>query len=142
MERRAQTRGRVPKKLYTSQFLKSTQTRIGTGTLSSVVRISNETGVPPPQVALSWIADRPSVIAPIVGARTVEHLRSNLGAAELTLSKDATEALEKVSRPQPGGYPYGLFGRWQRGRALQDGIGAPPSPAVGSANTLGKKSNG
>ncbi len=98
--------------------------------------------MPPAQVALSWIADRPSVLAPIVGARTVEHLRSNLGAAELTLDKDATEALEKVSRPQPGGYPYGLFGQWQRGRALQDGNDAPPSPAVGSTNTLGKKING
>ncbi len=56
--------------------------------------------MPPAQVALSWIADRPSVVAPIVGARTVEHLRSNLGAADLILDKDATEALEKVSRPQ------------------------------------------
>jgi hypothetical protein len=48
---------------------------------------------------LSWIADRPSVIAPIVGARTVEHLRNNLGAAELTLNDETTAALEKVSAP-------------------------------------------
>jgi len=82
-------------------------------------------GVPPAQVALSWIADRPSVIAPIIGARTVEHLRTNLGAAELTLDKAATEALEKVRRPQPGGYPYVLFGQWQRGRGLEDGSEAP-----------------
>jgi aryl-alcohol dehydrogenase (NADP+) len=79
---------------------------------------------------LSWIADRPSVIAPIVGARTVEQLRGNLGATELTLDKDATEALEKVSRPEPGGYPYGAFGQWQRGRALQDGNEVPPPPAA------------
>ena len=60
-----------------------------------MVRIAKKIGVPPAQVALSWIADRPSVIAPIVGARTVEHLRSNLGAAELTLDKDATETLRR-----------------------------------------------
>ena len=53
-------------------------------------------GATPAQVALSWIADRPGVIAPIVGARTVEHLGNNLGAAGLTLDNAATAALEKV----------------------------------------------
>jgi aryl-alcohol dehydrogenase-like predicted oxidoreductase len=33
---------------------------------------------------------RPGVIGPIVGARTVEHLRNNLGAAELTLDNGST----------------------------------------------------
>ncbi|WP_433973060.1 aldo/keto reductase [Tunturiibacter lichenicola] len=107
--------------------------------IDAVLRIAKEIGATPAQVALSWIADRPSVIAPIVGARTVEHLRSNLSAAELTLDNAATEVLEDVSRPQPGGYPYGLFGQWQRGRGLQDGIEPPASPAVGSTKTLGDK---
>jgi aryl-alcohol dehydrogenase (NADP+) len=69
---------------------------------------------------LSWIADRPAVVAPIVGARTVEHLRSNLGAAQLTLDNEATAALDKVSAPQSGPYPYGVFGAWQRGRSMRD----------------------
>jgi len=89
-------------------------------TIDAVVRIAREIGATPSQVALSWIADRPGVVAPIVGARTVEHLRSNLGAAELTLDNEATATLDKVSAPQSGSYPYGVFGAWQRGRSMQD----------------------
>lgn len=89
-------------------------------TIDAVVRIAREISATPSQVALSWIADRPGVVAPIVGARTVEHLRSNLSAAERTLDNEATAALDKVSAPQAGPYPYGVFGAWQRGRSLQD----------------------
>ena len=138
----ADTRAGSEKALYQSISEEYAESDRNWDTIDTVVRLAEETGVPPAQVALSWIADRPNVIAPIIGARPVEHLRSNLGAAELTLDKYATEALEKVSRPQPGGYPYGVFGQWQRGRALHDGTDAPPSPTIGSANILGKKTNG
>jgi len=108
-------------------------------TIDAVVRIAKGIGATPAEVALSWIADRPGVVAPIVGARTVEHLRNNLGAADLTLSRDATSALEKVSAPQPAGYPYGPFGAWQRGRPMQDGIEAPPPPfSAGSDHPTGR----
>jgi aryl-alcohol dehydrogenase-like predicted oxidoreductase len=108
-------------------------------TIGEVVRIAKEIGATPAQVALSWIADRPGVIAPIVGARTVEHLRNNLGAADLTLSDETTEVLEKVSAPQSGGYPYGAFGAGQRGRSLQDGKPAAAPPyTVGSAHPTGR----
>ena len=83
---------------------------------------------------MSWIADRPGVIAPIVGARTVEHLRGNLGAADLALDKNATDVLEKVSAPKSGGYPHGAFGAWQRGRSLGDGNEAPPPTFTGGSN--------
>jgi Aldo/keto reductase family len=71
-------------------------------TIDTVVRIAKKIGATAAQVALSWIA-------PIVGARTVEHLRGNLAAADLTLDSDVTAELEKVSAPQPGGYPYGAL---------------------------------
>src|SRR5580698_10378969 len=107
--------------------------------IDAVLRIAKEIGATPAQVALSWIADRPGVIAPIVGARTVEHLRSNLGAAELMLDSEAATALEKVSAPQSGGYPYGAFGEGQRGRSLQDGRPAAAPPyTVGSAHPTGR----
>jgi diketogulonate reductase-like aldo/keto reductase len=89
------------------------------------VRIAKEIGATPAQVALSWIADRPGVVAPIVGARTVDHLKSNLGAADLALSAEATSELDKISAPQPGGYPYGAFGAWQRGRHARWNGGSP-----------------
>ena len=108
-------------------------------TIDAVVRIAKEIGATPAQVALSWIADRPGVIAPIVGARTVEHLRNNLGAAELTLDDEATAVLEKVSAPQSGGYPYGAFGAGQRARCLHDGTPAPTPPyTAGSDHPTGR----
>jgi diketogulonate reductase-like aldo/keto reductase len=104
-----------------------------------VVRVAKEIGATPAQVALSWIADRPGVIAPIVGARTVEHLHNKLGAAELTLNNETTAALEKVSAPKSGGYPYGAFGAGQRARWLQDGTPAPAQPyTAGSDHPTGR----
>jgi aryl-alcohol dehydrogenase-like predicted oxidoreductase len=97
-------------------------------TIEAVVRIAKEIGRTPAQVALSWLADRPGVVAPIVGARTVDHLKNNLGAWDLTLSTEATEELARLSAPQSNGYPYGLFGQWQRGRDLHDGVPAPGMP--------------
>jgi aryl-alcohol dehydrogenase-like predicted oxidoreductase len=133
------TRAGSEKELYQSISEEYAESDRNWATIDAVVRIAKEIGAKPAQVALSWIADRPSVIAPIVGARTVEHLNDNLRAADLTLDKHATEALEKVSAPQPGGYPYGAFGAWQRGRPLQDGKeAAPPTFIGGSKNPTGR----
>ncbi|WP_375434954.1 aldo/keto reductase [uncultured Hymenobacter sp.] len=108
-------------------------------TIDTVVRIAKEIGATPTQVALRWLADRLGVAAPIFGARTIAQLHENLGATELVLSAKATQALEAVSAPQAGGYPYGRFGEWQRERWLQDGTPAPvPVMAGGSAHPLGQ----
>ena len=83
-------------------------------TIDAVVRIAGEIGATPAQVALSWIADRPGVVSPIFGARNMEQRPDNLGAAGLRLDADATAALDAVSAPIPGGYPYGASGSGQR----------------------------
>lgn len=44
-------------------------------------------------VALAWLMEQPAVVAPIVGARTVEQLREQLPAAGLTLGTDALQRL-------------------------------------------------
>jgi aryl-alcohol dehydrogenase (NADP+) len=55
------------------------------------------------------------------------------------LDEEATAVLEKVSAPQPGGYPYGAFGEGQRGRPLQDGKAAATPPyTVGSKHPTGR----
>ena len=92
--------------------------------IDEVVRIAGESGATPAQAALSWIADRPGVVAPIFGARTLKQLHDGLGAVALTLDAEATAALDKVSAPTPGGYPYGAFGTSQRDRRLQGGAQA------------------
>ena len=108
-------------------------------TIDAVIRVSKQAEATPAQVALSWLSSRPGVVSPIIGARNLKQLTENLGAADLTLSDQATSILDEISAPVAGGYPYGAFGAWQRGRWLQqDGTKAPPPPfATGSASPLG-----
>jgi len=87
-------------------------------TIDTVSRVAREAGATPTQVALRWLIDQPAIIAPIIGARSVEQLKENLAAADLQLSDDALQALTAVSAPVPGGYPYGAFGTGQRSRTL------------------------
>ena len=75
-------------------------------------------GVTMAQVALAWLVDRPMVTAVILGARTLEQLRDNLGAAGLHLSAEETARLDAASDPAPADYPYGGPGSEQRSRAL------------------------
>ncbi len=134
----AQTRAGSQKNLYQWTSEEYAESDRNWATIDTVVRIANELGVPVSQVALSWLADRPGVTAPIVGARSLKHLAENLGALDLTLDAKTTAELDAVSAPKPGGYPYGAFGAWQRGRDLRDGAGAPPAPfSAGSDHPTG-----
>jgi aryl-alcohol dehydrogenase (NADP+) len=133
------TRAGSPKPLYQWTSEEYADIDRNWSTIEAVVRIAGEIGATPSQVALSWLADRPGVTAPIVGARSVKHLAENLRAADLTLHEDARAALDAVSAPTPGGYPYGAFGAWQRGRTLHNGTVAPAQPfAAGSHQPTGR----
>lgn len=85
-------------------------------TLDTVRAIAQEIGATPSQVALSWITNRPAVASPIIGARTLQQLESNLIAADLDLDPEATARLDDISAPTPNDYPYGPFGVKQRHR--------------------------
>ncbi|WP_155375655.1 aldo/keto reductase [Catellatospora vulcania] len=67
--------------------------------IAEVARIARERGVPRAQVALAWVASRPGVVAPIVGATKPQHLEDAVAALELTLSADEVAALEKPYEP-------------------------------------------
>ena len=43
--------------------------------VDAVQAVASELGVPPARVALRWLADRPAVAAPLLGARTADQLR-------------------------------------------------------------------
>jgi len=61
-------------------------------------------GVSPSRAALAWVLSRPGVSSVIIGARKMEHLEDNLQAAELELSPEELDRLDKASRP-PIPYP-------------------------------------
>ena len=57
--------------------------------------------MPPAQVALAWLLQRPGVTAPIVGSTKPRHLTDALAAEELTLSDEEIKALEEPYVPHP-----------------------------------------
>jgi aryl-alcohol dehydrogenase-like predicted oxidoreductase len=89
--------------------------------VSAVAKVAKARGASPAQVALAWLHDRPAVTAPVLGARTVEQLRDNLGAAGLHLSADETALLDEASAPETPDYPYGPSGVAQRSRPVTGG---------------------
>ena len=84
--------------------------------VDAVRKIADARAVPMAQIALAWLIDRPTVTSVILGARTVEQLSANLGAAGLHLSNDETAALDGASDPGAADYPYGAPGIDQRSR--------------------------
>jgi aryl-alcohol dehydrogenase-like predicted oxidoreductase len=58
-----------------------------------------------PQVALNWVLGRPSVTSVIIGARTEEQLRQNLGAVGWKLTPAQVARLDAASA-RPLAYPY------------------------------------
>ena len=67
--------------------------------------VALETGKSVPQVALNWLLRRPSVATLIIGARTEEQLRDNLGAVGWTLTPAQVARLDAASAKTPA-YPY------------------------------------
>jgi aryl-alcohol dehydrogenase-like predicted oxidoreductase len=55
--------------------------------------------VPPAQVALAWLLQRPGVTAPIVGATKPHHVSDALAAEQLELSVDEITRLEEIYVP-------------------------------------------
>jgi aryl-alcohol dehydrogenase-like predicted oxidoreductase len=67
--------------------------------------VARETGKTVPQVAINWLLRRPSVSSVIIGARTEEQLRQNLGAVGWALSDAQVARLDAASATVLA-YPY------------------------------------
>jgi aryl-alcohol dehydrogenase-like predicted oxidoreductase len=72
--------------------------------VESVVTAADGLGVSPLEVALAWVRDRPGVVAPILGARTVGQLLGALQVEDIALPLEISRALDDVSAPDFG-YP-------------------------------------
>ena len=57
--------------------------------------------VPPAQVALAWLLQRPGMTAPIIGATRLGHLQDALAAEELELTPEEITRLEELYVPHP-----------------------------------------
>jgi aryl-alcohol dehydrogenase-like predicted oxidoreductase len=83
-------------------------------TVEVLVAIGAEHGVSAAQVALAFLLGKPAVTSLVVGARTTAQLMDNLAAADLVLTADERDRLDKVSAP-PLIYPY-----WHQAKTARD----------------------
>jgi Predicted oxidoreductases (related to aryl-alcohol dehydrogenases) len=72
--------------------------------VEAVATAAHGLGVSPLEVALAWVRDRPGVVAPILGARTVGQLLGALQVERMTLPEEIAQALDDVSATTIG-YP-------------------------------------
>lgn len=73
--------------------------------IDALDQVAAETGKTVPQIAINWLLGRPSVSTVIIGARTEEQLRQNLGAVGWSLSPEQVARLDSASA-RPFAYPY------------------------------------
>lgn len=85
---------------FVAPFLSDDASRV----VEAVITAAEGLGTSPLVVALAWVRDRPGVVAPILGARTVGQLVGSLAAEAVTLPEEIRRALDDISAP-PTGYP-------------------------------------
>jgi aryl-alcohol dehydrogenase-like predicted oxidoreductase len=76
---------------------KTYMTDRGFAVLAAVEKVAAGAGATPAQVALSWLAHRPGITAPIASATSVAQLQEIIGAIELTLDAEARATLDQAS---------------------------------------------
>ncbi len=89
--------------------------------LDAVADVARSHDATASQVALAWLGAQPAVTAVILGARSLDQLRDNLGAVQLRLSAEELERLSAASAPEVEDYPYGEGGVNQRHRSIRGG---------------------
>jgi Predicted oxidoreductases (related to aryl-alcohol dehydrogenases) len=79
-----------------------------------LIEIGAAHGVSAAQVALAYLLGRPGVTSLIIGAKTADQLADNLAAADLVLTAEERERLDRASRPRLL-YPY-----WHQAKTARD----------------------
>ncbi|MFT4082601.1 MAG: aldo/keto reductase [Nocardioides sp.] len=67
--------------------------------VEALSELADQAGLSLIHLALAFVLGHPAVTAPIIGPRTLEQLESQLGAADLRLSPDVLDAIDKIVPP-------------------------------------------
>jgi aryl-alcohol dehydrogenase-like predicted oxidoreductase len=73
--------------------------------IEAVRRVSDIRQVEPASIALAWLLSRPGVVAPLIGARSLAQLETNMSALEVDLTQSELDELDRVSRVDLG-FPH------------------------------------
>ncbi|MEA2202185.1 MAG: hypothetical protein QOI89_2781 [Solirubrobacteraceae bacterium] len=67
--------------------------------VSALAQLADEAGMSLIEMALAFVINHPAVTAAIIGPRTMEHLESQLGAAEKRLSPEILDRIDEIVAP-------------------------------------------
>lgn len=65
--------------------------------MESVDRLADARGISSSQFAIAWCLQVPGVTCPIIGPRTLEQLKDNMGAMKVTLSAEDLKAVDAMN---------------------------------------------
>jgi aryl-alcohol dehydrogenase-like predicted oxidoreductase len=65
----------------------------------ALAKLADEAGLSLIHLALAFVLQHPAVTAPIIGPRTMDHLESQLGAADVQLSADVLDRIDEIVAP-------------------------------------------
>ena len=65
----------------------------------ALTQLAEEAGLSLIHLALAWVIRHPAVTAAIIGPRTLEHLESQLGAADVQLPDDILDRIDEIVPP-------------------------------------------
>ena len=74
-------------------------------TAAAYVKIAREHGLDPSQMALAFVNRQRFLTSNLIGATTMEQLKTNVGSAEIRLSEEVITAIDAVHRAQPNPCP-------------------------------------
>ncbi|MFJ9448817.1 NADP(H)-dependent aldo-keto reductase [Herbaspirillum sp. NPDC101397] len=69
------------------------------------VALARKHGIDPAQLALAYVNSRPFVTSNIIGATTLEQLRSNIDSLSVQLSPEIVEQIDAIHKTQPNPAP-------------------------------------
>jgi aryl-alcohol dehydrogenase-like predicted oxidoreductase len=67
--------------------------------VEQLAKVADEAGLTMIQLALGFVTAHPGVTSALVGPRTLDHLHSQLAAADITLSADILDAIDGIVAP-------------------------------------------
>jgi aryl-alcohol dehydrogenase-like predicted oxidoreductase len=93
--------GALPDTARAAGVQKTYMNERGFAVLAAVEKVAAGVGATPAQVALSWLAHRPGITAPIASATSVTQLKEIAAAIDLRLDAETTAALDQASAWRP-----------------------------------------
>ena len=77
----------------------------GVAATEAYIELAEKYELDPAQMALAYVNSRPFVASTIIGATTMQQLKTNLGSSDLTLSDEVVEEIEAIHLRHPNPAP-------------------------------------